>query len=310
MIRSPGGKPVTFRGRKAAVLGLLWLTAACATLPSPAVPGGAAPPPCPPGPEGYALTGDSVAPGAQYYVLQQARASSLLPFALRRVRSCDYLGAAGALRVEDLVFSSPQDAFGARNALLRPDPDGGAASVLPPESLFQQERHLVRILAPDGRDLPVPLVEEVAGRVAATLPDASSPPPEAAVIIARGVPDREIRYETIAVLGERVLAPAMVATLPSPPGGKPLLLLVGRREGEEEAVRDMEVLIASRGSGRKGVSFTVGVGETAVTVWDQEWGWVNVARQGSILVGLGGMAKPGDGWPLVAVILAELRGTP
>jgi hypothetical protein len=302
-------RPAPAGARWSASLALALLLSGCSTLPPPLaerIAGGSYLPPS----AGEYLLAQQPAPisAERFYTELGGAAGPFLDFNLHRIFRFSYRETqAGrrALQGTIIVLGSPLEAWGLASRLppaARGETAAGASGA--GEAFFTSDTVLVTIAAPQGESAAS---GDLARALARALADGEKLPREVSALGSLAPTAGEPFYEPTSLLGSTALAPALAAPLAGVPDGGRALVFLAVKDSPDTATRDFEQYLASRDTGRRGISFTLGIGESAGTAWDERYGWVNLARDGNTLAGVAGLPGPGDGWPLVSRVLASLR---
>jgi hypothetical protein len=145
----------------------------------------------------------------------------------------------------------------------------------------------------------------LAREIARRLPGLDQPPRELKLLLRLGMAPQAISYESHRLLGSQPLAPGLTARLPGPPY-TPATVFISPKDSVPEATSAFQEYISFKSAGPKGISFTLGVGEVACRLWDEDYGWMNLAREGPYIVGVAGLGGPDLGWSILNQIISSL----
>lgn len=239
----------------------------------------------------------------QFYVEAGSAAEPFLPYDLRMVTVYEYIDPSSSsvvMKAERFELGSALEAWGLANQMSR-----GGTDEKKPEKYIYFDRNLMRLTSFLPTETPQDGIESLAGRVKKSLPGADRPPDEVAILQELGSEEGSITYEPAIVMGERTLAPGLMGTIIRPSFGRATLFLV-IKESKEKAGDSFQEYLVARSSGRIGVSFVLGIGDVACSLWDEGLGWLDLAKSGRYIIGLAGIKNPSDGWDVIRELLQRL----
>jgi hypothetical protein len=257
------------------------------------------------------LARTSVIEPAAYLTGLGDRAAPFMPYEVSSVTVHEYRdkasGAASA-RVFVISLATPLDAWGLSRAVRRAwqlDRPSRGKTAVPVTDCFSRDRAVVIVTPVQDSGVVAAEIVALSAAVARLLPSRDALPPEVTALTGFLRGDSAIVHEPQVCLGSPLLAPALMAVIDLPDGGR-ATVFVGLKGSPAEAGRAFDTYLLDHSAGRRGVSFTPGVGELAATLWDDHRGWINLAREGSHLVGVAGLEDPDAGWGVLTSLLNTL----
>ena len=263
-------------------------------------------------PSGILGGGVRIGPEELFRGMDESQAQSLFSYNLKEAFNFNYQDEEYGdilITVEAYVTSTILEAFGMQSRL-RPEgalvADIGAGGFSSgPQISFYKGTYAVRLFSQEpvlaGSESMMALAEEIARR----LPGVDQPPRELTLLVGLGLEPDDISYEGYRLLGSGPLAPGLTARLPGP-SYSPAMVFISPKASLSEATTAFQEYISVKSSGPKGISFALGVGDVACRLWDEEYGWINLAREGPYVMGVAGLGGPDRGWPIISQIVSSL----